>query len=197
MRKYRVLIVGFLLLWVLTSCNSQNRSMFEIEMYNPDGDSLGTAKLSEQPDEVKIKLSLTGLEPGLHGIHIHEFPKCEGPDFISAGSHFNPDGKEHGAMNPKGQHKGDMPNIEADPDGMVEAEVSVKGATLMDGKYSLLKDEGTSLVIHEGPDDGLSQPAGDAGPRVACGIIQLEEAAEKNPPSDPTKGGKEKKKEEG
>ncbi len=197
MRTYRVLIVGFLLLWVLTSCNSQNRSMFEIEMYNPDGDSLGTAKLSEQPDEVKIKLSLTGLEPGLHGIHIHEFPECEGPDFISAGSHFNPDGKEHGAMHPKGQHKGDMPNIEADSDGMVETEVSVKGATLMDDKYSLLRGEGTSLVIHEGTDDGLSQPAGDAGARVACGIIQLEEAAEKNPPSDPTKGGKEKKKEDG
>lgn len=196
MKTYSFVIAGFLLLGLLTSCDNQNRSMFEVEVYNSDGDSLGTAKLSEQSEEVKIKLSLTGLEPGLHGIHIHEYPKCEGPDFISAGNHFNPDGKEHGAMHPDGKHVGDMPNIEADPDGMVETEVSVQGATLMDGKSSLLRDQGTSLVIHAGQDDGISQPAGDAGQRVACAVISLEEADNQNPPSDPTKGGK-KKKEEG
>lgn len=189
MRKIFCLFLFSVLLF--TGCNSQNRSMIKIELYNPDGDSLGTAKLSEQKEAVKIKLSLTGFEPGLHGIHIHEFPKCEGPDFISAGSHFNPDGKEHGAMITGGPHVGDMPNVEADEDGKVETEVTIQGATLLDGKKSLLRNEGTSIVIHEGKDDGMTQPAGNSGARVACGIITLEEAAKKNPPSDPTESGTE------
>ncbi|KGP72059.1 superoxide dismutase family protein [Pontibacillus yanchengensis] len=183
-------------LLLIAGCNTQNRSALEIEMYNNSDDSLGTATLTEGPDGVNIKLSLTGLTPGLHGIHVHEFPKCESPDFKSAGGHLNPDGKEHGLMDPKGAHLGDMPNIEADEDGTVKAEVSVKGATLKDGKKSLLRNDGTSLIIHEGVDDGLTQPAGDAGERVACGKIQVAEAQKQDTPSDPSQDGDEKKKEE-
>ncbi|KGX86727.1 superoxide dismutase family protein [Pontibacillus litoralis] len=178
----------------LSGCD-MNRSVLKIDMYNSEGDSLGTATLTEGADAVDVKLSLTGLEPGLHGIHVHEFPKCEGPDFKSAGSHLNPDGKNHGLLNPDGSHLGDLPNIEADSSGAVEADVTISGATLKDGKTSLLRDNGTSLIIHQGQDDGVSQPAGNAGERIACGKIQVDEAQKQDAPSDPTEDGEQKMKE--
>ncbi|GGC81311.1 superoxide dismutase [Thalassobacillus devorans] len=153
-------------------------------MYNPDGDMIGTAKLTERSEGVQVLVNVEGLEPGPHGFHVHEFPVCEGPDFTSAGNHFNPTGKMHGLMNAEGPHAGDMPNLEADESGkVVEAEVMLPEATLLDGKNSLMKGEGTSLVIHEAIDDGFSQPAGDAGERVACGKIQLNDDGEM--PTDP------------
>lgn len=179
-------------LLLVSACTTQNRSILEIEMYNPEGDSLGTAKFTEQPDGVQVKVSVTGLEPGFHGIHVHEFPKCEGPDFKSAGNHFNPDSKLHGLMHPEGSHAGDLPNLEAGGDGKVDVELMLSGATLKDGKGSLLKGEGTSLIIHEAQDDGVSQPAGDAGARIACGKITLEEANQKETSSDPTESGDQK-----
>lgn len=180
------LIVILLILFV-SACQGNANTSRSVDMYNSAGDLIGTATLTEQPEGVKVKLKLEGLPPGLHGIHVHEFPKCEGPDFKSAGSHLNPEGKEHGLMHPEGAHLGDMPNIEADPDGLVDAELMIPGATLMDGKKSLLKEDGTSLVIHEGQDDGVSQPSGNSGPRIACGEIKadLEAGNEKNP-TDPT-----------
>ncbi|MBO8156729.1 MAG: superoxide dismutase family protein [Bacillaceae bacterium] len=162
-------------------------------MYNAAGDSLGTAKLTEQSDGVQIKLKLEGLTPGFHAIHVHEFPKCEGPDFKSAGNHFNPDSKKHGLMHPEGSHLGDLPNIEVGGDGTVDAEMMINKATLKDGKNSLLSGEGTSLIIHAGQDDGVSQPAGNAGERIACGKIQLEEADKDDEPQNPAETGEEKK----
>nr|WP_302328563.1 superoxide dismutase family protein [Salirhabdus salicampi] len=179
---------------MLSACNSgDQRSPLEIELYNPEGDSLGTATLSEQPDGVNIKLNVTGFEPGMHGIHIHEYPKCEGPDFKSAGNHYNPDtSKVHGLMHPEGSHLGDMPNVEADDKGAIDTEVMLPEATMADGKNSLLKNGGTSLIIHEKQDDGMTQPAGDAGARIACGKIELGEANKNETPSNPAEEGPEK-----
>ncbi|KGX89604.1 Cu-Zn superoxide dismutase [Pontibacillus halophilus JSM 076056 = DSM 19796] len=180
---------------VLGGCMNENRSSLEVQMYNASGDAIGTATLGEQSDGVGVKVSVTGLKPGLHGIHIHEFAKCEGPDFKTAGNHFNPDGKLHGLMNPEGAHVGDLPNIEADGSGLAEAELVVQGATMKDGKKSLLRDEGTSIIIHENQDDGVSQPGGNAGERIACGVISMKEKNGENPPSDPTETGDQKEKE--
>lgn len=165
-------------------------------MYNGDGDMVGTATLNEMPDGVQIKLKIEGLTPGLHGIHVHEFAKCEGPDFKSAGNHLNPEGKEHGLMHPEGAHLGDLPNIEADGSGNVDTELMIAGATLMDGKNSILRGEGTSLVIHDSQDDGVSQPAGNSGERMICGEILSDpdtgtETEDEDTPSDPTENNEE------
>lgn len=179
-------------LLLLVSCKAQERSPLEVTMYNSSDDSIGTATFAEQPDGVQVKVTLEGLKPGLHGIHVHEYPKCESPDFKSAGNHLAPGGEEHGLMHPEGSHLGDLPNIEVGPDGTVDAELMVNGATLMDDKNSLLKSDGTSLVVHEKQDDGVSQPGGDSGKRIACGVISLEESNNgEKAPTDPTESNEE------
>ncbi len=139
-----------------------------------------------------VQIKVEGLEPGLHGVHIHEYPKCEAPDFKSAGNHFDPEGKEHGLMHPDGSHLGDMPNLEIEGDGTTDVEFELPGVTLMDGEKSLLREEGTSIIIHSGQDDGVSQPSGESGERIVCGIISLEEAGEEEKPTDPTESNEEK-----
>ncbi|WP_099160025.1 superoxide dismutase family protein [Virgibacillus ndiopensis] len=181
-----LLIIAILL---LSSCQSDGeRTTRTIDMYNSSGDMIGTAALTEKPDGVQVKLKLEGLTPGFHGIHVHEYPSCEGPDFKSAGNHFNPEGKEHGLMHPKGHHLGDLPNIEADAGGLVDTELMLAGATLLDGKKSILRGEGTSIVIHDGQDDGVSQPGGDSGTRIACGELKTDPKSDsESSPTDPTK----------
>ncbi|SFA91542.1 superoxide dismutase, Cu-Zn family [Lentibacillus halodurans] len=181
----RKILLVFLFM-LLTACQANDETSRTVEMYNSSGDMIGTVMLTEGDDGVDFKVKLEGLEPGYHGMHVHEYPKCDGPDFTTAGNHFNPDGNEHGLMHPEGSHLGDLPNIEADPDGLVDAELMLPEATLMDGKKSLLSGEGTSLIIHEGKDDGVSQPGGDSGTRIACGIIAKEEKKSAETPTDPT-----------
>ncbi|PAV28755.1 superoxide dismutase [Virgibacillus profundi] len=180
-------ILLLLLILILSACQNESQTTRGVDMYNSSGDMVGTADLTEQPDGVQIKLKLEGLTPGFHGIHVHEYPKCEGPEFTSAGNHFNPEGKEHGLMHPKGAHLGDLPNIEADGAGLVEAELMLAGATLMEGKNSLLQGEGTSLIVHDGQDDGVTQPSGNSGVRILCGEIKTEpETTSSESPTDPT-----------
>lgn len=179
----RLLISLFL---ILSACQGGIPHVKEIDMYNSSGDMIGTATLSDQEDGVQIELELKGLSPGFHGAHIHEYGKCEGPDFKSAGNHFNPDGKQHGLLHPEGPHIGDLPNVEADASGNVKAELIVKEATFKDGKKSLLMKDGTSLVITAGQDDGVSQPGGESGERIACGVIKDDNKANTDePPTDP------------
>lgn len=172
------------LLILIAGCSGEERSPLETSIYNVDNDKIGTATLTEQPEGVQVKLKVEGLEPGPHAVHIHEFPKCEAPDFKSAGNHFNPLSKEHGLMNAKGAHAGDMPNVEVDQSGMMDTELMLPEAKLKEDQMSLLRKEGSSIVIHSGPDDGMSQPAGDSGDRIACGKITLN--ADKEEASDPT-----------
>lgn len=179
----RYLILSLLI--ILSACTNSSKTTISVDMYNSSGDMVGTAKLSEHKDGVQIKLTLEGLEPGFHGVHVHEYAKCEGSDFKSAGNHFDPEGKEHGLMHPDGPHLGDLPNIEADSGGLVDAELMLADATLLDGKKSLLKKDGTSLIITERQDDGVSQPGGDSGARIICGEIK-EDSENKESPTDPT-----------
>ncbi|HEY4552504.1 MAG TPA: superoxide dismutase family protein [Bacillaceae bacterium] len=156
---------------LLAGCDQQPPKKLDVDMKNPDGDSLGKITLEQKADGLKLSGDLQGLPQGDLAIHIHDKGKCKPPDFLSAGNHFNPEKKEHGLMNQKGAHAGDLPNLSVDEEGTAKVDTMAKGATLEDGKMSLYTKEGTSIVIHDKPDDGKSQPAGDSGKRIACGEI--------------------------
>ena len=141
------------------------------ELHDAQGNSVGTAEFSPAPQGVSIRLNLSSLPPGVHGIHIHAVAKCEGPAFTTAGGHLNPDMKHHGLENPEGPHAGDMPNITVSADGTAKATVVAPGVTMGDDTHSIFSNGGTAIVIHAMADDLKSDPAGNAGTRIACGVI--------------------------
>jgi len=142
------------------------------EIVNAQGQKIGTAIFSPADGGVKIDIDVAQLPPGTHGVHIHGVGKCEGPDFKSAGGHLNPNAKEHGKDNPKGPHAGDLTNIEVDAGGHAKVSLSDPLVTLGGGPNSLFHEGGSALVIHEKVDDYKTDPSGNSGARIACGVIQ-------------------------
>lgn len=141
----------------------------------PDGQVVGQVDLRDTPlDAVLMRVTLFGgvIQPGAHGFHVHETGRCE-PDFGAAGEHYDPDGREHGILNPEGRHAGDLPNIHFENTGRTEFEILAYGLTTRAGAAgTLLGDGGTAFVVHGGADDYRSQPSGEAGDPVACGVIR-------------------------
>jgi Cu-Zn family superoxide dismutase len=142
------------------------------DIVNGRGDKVGTATFVPSAGGVRIDVNVSQLPPGPHGIHIHAVGKCEGPDFKTAGGHFNPANKKHGRDNPAGPHNGDLPNLEVGPDGKATTSLLDTNVTLSDGPNSLFPEGGTSIVIHASQDDYKTDPSGNSGARIACGVIQ-------------------------
>jgi Cu-Zn family superoxide dismutase len=139
---------------------------------NAEGKDVGSATLTQTPFGVLIRLSIKGLPAGEHAFHVHGVGKCE-PPFTSAGGHFNPGGKKHGVLVSEGHHAGDMPNLHIPASGELTIEVVNSAITLDKGKpNSVFHTGGTALIIHAGKDDYKSDPTGEAGGRIACGLIQ-------------------------
>lgn len=176
----------FLLLLLLAACTSEteeevaetssyiNNEHITATFVNANNETIGEAILTESNQGVLITLNASKLPPGSHGFHIHEKGFCEPENqFESAGAHFNPFQKKHGILNPEGPHAGDLPNIIVTNDGTVNQQLIAPLVTLKAGQqHSLLKPEGTSLIIHEKPDDYKTDPAGNAGKRIACAVIK-------------------------
>jgi len=163
------LVLAVALVW---ACGQSTAQTAKATLQNSQGQKVGEATLTQTADGVKIDLTVENLPPGVHAFHIHEKGSCQGPDFTSAGGHFNPFGKHHGLKNPQGPHAGDLPNVTVGSDGKGTLSTVAKLVTLKEGeKNSLFQPDGTSLVIHEKADDDMTDPAGNAGARIACGAI--------------------------
>jgi superoxide dismutase, Cu-Zn family len=143
------------------------------DMIAADGRSVGTVVLTQTPEGVRLALALRDLPPGEHGFHLHAVGKCEPPSFTSAGAHFNPESKKHGFFARDGHHAGDMANILVPPGGALSTTLTNKRITLDRGKpNSVFQEGGTALIIHDKFDDYITDPIGNSGDRIACGVIK-------------------------
>jgi superoxide dismutase, Cu-Zn family len=174
MRKHFIawIVSGIIIGLVLSFAIAQQQPhSHTVELKNAQGESIGTATLTEAGKGVRVTLDVKNLPPGDHGIHFHQMAKCEGPKFETAGEHFNPESKEHGMKNPKGPHAGDMNNFKVKADGTAKATLTDQRVNLGSDANSLFTGGGTSLIIHAQADDMKTDPSGNSGDRLACGVI--------------------------
>ena len=138
-----------------------------VAINNAQGQPLGSVQLRDTVGGVTFHGTITGLKPGNHGFHVHDVGRCDPPSFESAGPHWNPTNKQHGRQNPAGWHTGDLANAGATEDGVAQIHQTVEGATIA----ALLEGDGSALVVHADPDDNKTDPSGNSGDRIACGVI--------------------------
>ena len=169
-------IAGATLMAGCTSPEKQARYMAghykaQAELKTPDGTRIGTAVAEEVDGAIRVIVEVAGVSKGVHGTHVHAVGKCEGPDFASAGPHWNPSERLHGKENPQGPHQGDLPNLMVGTDGRGTLEFTVANATLRGGPAPILDADGAAVVVHAAADDYRTDPSGNSGARVACGVI--------------------------
>lgn len=168
---YRIACCSLALLALIIAAEARAEATAHATLHGLDGKPVGTATLMQLPQGVLVHVEVTGLPPGPHGFHVHAAGKCE-PPFTTAGPHFNPAGHKHGYANPDGWHAGDLPSLYVGKDGTGSADAFAHEATLDSGPNSLLGPSGSSLIIHAKADDYKTDPAGNSGDRIACGVVQ-------------------------
>lgn len=141
-----------------------------IALRDPGGRLLANAIVGENAG-VRVRVDAAGLVAGTYAVHLHEVGLCEPPDFASAGPHWNPTGRQHGRLNPDGAHLGDLPNLNVGTDGAGTVDFAIPAASLRGGSRALLDRDGAALVIHVAPDDYRTDPSGNSGARLGCGVV--------------------------
>jgi Cu-Zn family superoxide dismutase len=169
----RTLLIATVAAAIVTPAFAAPKEKIVVPLKTSAGDDAGKATFIQGKKELAIKLELKGLPPGEHAVHIHAKPLCDAPDFKSAGGHFNPDAKQHGTLNPLGHHNGDLPqNIVIGEDHTGSATFKVDYLSMTEGApNNILANGGTAIMVHEKPDDMKTDPTGNAGNRIACGVI--------------------------
>ena len=145
------------------------------EIINSEGQAIGSVNVAQLENGLQIIATAENLPAGVHAFHIHETGRCDPPDFQSAGGHFNSDDSRHGFHAEGGPHAGDLPNVHIGADGVLAVEFVTDRLTLEEGDAAILDDDGSALVIHEGADDYVTDPAGEAGGRIACAVIERQQ----------------------
>lgn len=141
------------------------------ELRTASGEARGQATATQSDEGISVRIAATGMAPGTYAAHVHTTGRCEGPAFESAGSHWNPASRQHGRDNPQGMHKGDLPNLTIAADGNGSIEFTIESAAVSGGTVPLLDADGAAVVIHAKPDDYRTDPSGNAGDRIACGVL--------------------------
>lgn len=139
-----------------------------------NGNPAGEAVFKAAKDGVVMTITATGLSPGPHGLHLHAVGSCQTPDFKSAGGHWNPMNRKHGMESSEGPHMGDLPNLQVDAQGRGYIEALIKMARLDGSAMGLLDADGTAIVVHASPDDNMTDPSGNSGARVVCGVVKAD-----------------------
>jgi superoxide dismutase, Cu-Zn family len=163
-------LVGILSL-LSYNANAAAQDQARADIKNAEGKSVGTAAFRETKDGVLITVNVKALPEGLHAVHIHAVGKCEGPAFTSAGGHFNPLNKKHGLKSADGPHAGDLPDMYVNKAGVGRYEALMESITLGSGETSVFDTDGSAIVVHAGADDNMTDPSGNSGDRIACGVI--------------------------
>lgn len=181
MYQHPITLSGVMLLSLMTAGCSQGQesespgevsgNVARAALLGTDQTEYGEVIIAQGADGLIVNIKAQGMSPGPHGVHIHETGKCEGPDFSSAGGHWNPASKQHGFDNPQGAHAGDFFNLDIGADGTGALEATIAGGQLSDGDDALLDADGAAFVVHEGADDLKTDPSGESGGRLACGVF--------------------------